>query len=199
MPREDKPSDPLAAGPPPDREFPWVSGLWASLRQYSFHSAFRIHALSLLPEAISEPEVSSTEEGTARLRTEVREAPAAETKELLRLLTDLATGLWRIRRKMAALGEGVSPEEMRKLNRYVESAWDMLAGAKVEVQDLTGEKYVDGMALKVIAFQPTEGVAGEVVDETIKPTVFYRDQLVQRGEVIVTTPSKPGADLRAEE
>jgi len=100
---------------------------------------------------------------------------------------------------MAALGENVSPEEMRKLNRYVESAWDLLAGAKVEVQDLVNEKYVDGMALKVVAFQPTEGFGARTIAETIKPSVLYRDHLIQQGEVIVATPSQPGADLRAEE
>lgn len=199
MAQENNSSDDAGGQMPLAQGLPWVSDLMASLRQFSFPSAFRIHALSLLPEAISEADGPSAAEGTARLRAEVREAPAAETKELLRLLTDLATGLWRIRRKIEALPENVPPEEMRRVRRHVQSAWDVLTSGKVEVQDLTGERYVDGMALRVIAFQPTEGVATQVIDETIKPTVFYRDRLIQRGEVIVATPSKPDADPRAEE
>jgi hypothetical protein len=111
-------------------------------------------------------------------------------KELLSLLTDVTTGLWRLKRKMAPPGQTEAPAELKRLYRYVESAWDTLASGKVEVRDPTGERYVDGMALKVIAFQPTEGTVEETIAETIKPSIFYRDQLVQRGEVIVATPPK---------
>ena len=191
MAQENNSSDDAGRQMPLAQGLPWIGGLMASLRQLGFSPAFRIAAALGAPEGISESENLSAEQPAEDLRAEVRRVPTAETKELLRLLTDLATGLWRIKRKIEALPENVPPDEMRKVRRHVQSAWDALTDGKVEVQDLTGEKYVDGMALKVIAFQPTEGVAGEVIDETIKPTVFYRDQLIQRGEVIVATPSKP--------
>lgn len=198
MAQENKSSDD-AAGPAPFAQLPWISGLVAGLRQLSFPSAFRIGAPSLSPEAICEPEGQSAEEGTAHPAATVREPPAAETKELLRLLTDLATGLWRIKRKLEMLPENVPPEEMRRLRRHVQSAWDVLSSGKVEVQDLTGEKYVDGMALKVIAFQPTEGVGARVIGETIRPSIRYRDCLIQRGEIIVAIPPESGAQLRQQE
>ena len=80
-------------------------------------------------------------------------------------------------------------EEVQRLGRYLESAWDRLAGSKIEVREHTGERYVTGMALRVIAFQPAPGISEETVSETIKPTVFYRDNLIQRGEVVVLTPA----------
>jgi hypothetical protein len=112
-----------------------------------------------------------------------------EVRKLLHVLADVTTGIWRMRRKMAGVGSGSEvPTELRAPLRHLESTWDILAGAGVEVGDPAGQKYVNGMALRVIAFQPTEGVQIETIDETIKPTVFYKKNLIQMGEVIVATP-----------
>jgi len=110
-----------------------------------------------------------------------------EVRKLLHVLADVTTGIWRMRRKMAGIGGDVS-KELRATMRHLESTWDVLAGAGIEVGDPAGEKYVNGMALRVIAFQPTEGVQIESIAETIKPTVLYKKNLIQMGEVIVATP-----------
>ena len=44
------------------------------------------------------------------------------------------------------------------------------------------------MSLKVLAFQPTPGLTRERIVETIKPTIYFADQTLQMGEVIVATP-----------
>ena len=64
--------------------------------------------------------------------------------------------------------------ELRVTLRHLESTWNVLADAGIEVGNLAGEKYVNGLALRVIAFQPTEGVQIETIAETIKPAIFYR-------------------------
>jgi len=48
------------------------------------------------------------------------------------------------------------------------------------------------MALRVIAFQPTAGITREIITETIKPTIYRNDTIVQIGEVIVAV-SEPAA------
>lgn len=114
----------------------------------------------------------------------------AEASALLALLSDLATGLWRIKRRIPREGNGEPPNEMRAVYRHAEAAEDALRASGVEVCDHTRKPYVTGMALKVIAFQPTAGVSTEYVDETVKPSIYFRDRLIQRGEVIVAVPSK---------
>jgi len=52
MAQENNSSDEAGGQMPLAQGLPWVSDLMASLRQFSFPSAFRIHALSSLPEAI---------------------------------------------------------------------------------------------------------------------------------------------------
>ncbi|MBK8976386.1 MAG: hypothetical protein IPM29_10690 [Planctomycetes bacterium] len=113
--------------------------------------------------------------------------------DVYRLLSDVATGIWRARRKMLPDGASEPPPELRSSWRHLESVWDALACHGVEVRDHTGERYVAGMALRVIAFQPTVGVQGERIIETIKPTVYCQDHLIQRGEVVVGT-AQGGAD-----
>jgi hypothetical protein len=114
-----------------------------------------------------------------------------EIHKVMALLADVATSIWRIKSKFSAVDIDGLPDEIKKACRHVESASDALASAEVEVHDHTKEKYVAGMALNVIAFQPSPSVHAEVIAETIKPSIFYRGKLIQRGDVIVETPEKP--------
>jgi hypothetical protein len=121
-------------------------------------------------------------------------APATlviDEAEYRRLLTDLATNLWRLKQKMLKPGTGEPLEEMRRAYRSFEAAWDTLLNAGVEVQEHTGSPFNSGLLLHVLAFQATPGLTQETVLETIRPSVYYRQQLIQPGEVIVGTPEAP--------
>jgi hypothetical protein len=84
-------------------------------------------------------------------------------------------------------------EEMRRAYRHVESIWDALVEAGIQIQDHTGMLFDSGMSLRVIEFQPTAGLGREQVLDTIKPSVYYDGQLIQMGEVIVGTPQAHSA------
>src|SRR5205823_4748853 len=101
---------------------------------------------------------------------------------------DVGTGLWRLRQKMVQPGTDRPLDEMRRAYRHLESIWDALVQAGVEILDHTGALFDSGMSLRVIAFQPTPGLGHEKVIETIKPTIYYAGQPIQVGEVIVETP-----------
>ncbi len=109
-------------------------------------------------------------------------------KERLAFLADIGTGLWRLRQKMVEPETDRPLEEMRRPFRHLESTWDVLIQAGLEIQDHTGLPYDSGMALKAVAFQPTAGVGREKICETIKPTIYYKSLQIQMGEVIVAVP-----------
>jgi hypothetical protein len=44
------------------------------------------------------------------------------------------------------------------------------------------------MPLTVITTQPTAGIAKERVIETIKPTIYWNETIIQTGEVVIATP-----------
>jgi hypothetical protein len=161
-----------------------------NLQQLRYKKAFRI-----LPPVWPQDLLKVIERGhEIKQQIETKPAQEAESKDLLLLVSDLATGLWRIDKKTASDHDDNDQDIMRSLRRHTESTLDALTTAKVEIRDHTGEKYVAGMALKVIAFQPTSSVKTEKIAETIKPSVFYKDQLIQRGEVIVEVPEMEQSD-----
>ena len=126
------------------------------------------------------------------------ELTTADTKELVMGIGNIATALWRVRTRLSQTEASELPNGLRNLPRHVDSAWDALRAAHVAVKDQTEEKYVPGMALEVIAFQPTAGLGTEVIQETIKPSVFFKDKLIQRGQVIVGTPMQNNSDIPKE-
>jgi hypothetical protein len=119
-------------------------------------------------------------------------AAAGADQEHTRFLAELGTCLWRLRESLARPRSGTPSEQMRWAYRHFESVWDVLMQAGVEVQDHTGALFDSGMALKVVAFQPTAGIERERVTETIRPSIYYKRGPIQMGEVIVATPEPPG-------
>ena len=83
---------------------------------------------------------------------------------------------------------GEAKEEMKRVYRHIEAIFDALKEIGFETIDPTGRPYDSGMALKVISFEQTPGLAEEEIKETIKPSVVWQGRLIQMGEVIVGTP-----------
>lgn len=111
-----------------------------------------------------------------------------ELTAAVRALATVATALWRIRVKLPVDDKGELPATLRHVPRHVQAAWDALMKAGLRIEDPTGKKYVPGMAVSVAAFQPKPGINTEMIEETLKPAIFYRDTLVQQADVIVATP-----------
>lgn len=113
------------------------------------------------------------------------------------LLADLATGLWRLRRRFADLAAGAPIEELRRPYRDVEALCERLREEQIEIQDHTGTDYDPTLSLRVAAFQPLPEIERDRIVETLKPTVYWRQVRIQVGEVIVgvrdgETPQPPG-------
>jgi hypothetical protein len=94
-----------------------------------------------------------------------------------------------MRNKMVQPGTDVPLPEVRGLYRHLESTWDALAGAGVEIQSHDGTAADPGLSLSVVAYQPTPGLDRDRVIETIRPTVYHHGRVIQQGEVIVGTPA----------
>jgi hypothetical protein len=107
------------------------------------------------------------------------------------LLADLATGLWRLRRRMLDPTKGEPLDVLRRALRDVDAMCDRLREEQVDIQDHTGALYDPTLSLRVAAFQPTPGLEQDRVLETLKPTVYWRQQRIQTGEVIVGIPAAP--------
>lgn len=121
------------------------------------------------------------------------EPPPATTRPVagtidVKTVATVATALWRARNKMLAPGSDRPPPELRVPYRHLETAWDALHDAGIEVQSHDGLASDPGLALSVVAYQPTAGLDCDRVVETIRPSVYLNGRPIQQGEVVVGTP-----------
>jgi hypothetical protein len=161
----------------------------AGVRQLLYPKEFRIAPLAWPDDLVSSLERLARSPAPVETAASGQE-DAASLKERVRMLADVGTGLWRLRQKMVRPGTSEPLDDMRRAYRHLESVWDTLAQSGLEIQDHTDTLFDSGLSLKVIAFQPTPGLGREMVIETIKPTIYYKGQSIQMGEVIVGTPER---------
>ncbi|MDI6763303.1 MAG: hypothetical protein QME83_09780 [Thermodesulfobacteriota bacterium] len=160
-----------------------VRRLLAHLKELTFPKEFRI-TFHPWPESI----INAIQNLSLSIQFHPLDEQLRGPKEHFHLLADLGTGLWRMRNKMVKPGTDQPFEEMRRVYRHLESTWDALTQAGIAIQDHTNTRYNPGLSLKVMIFQPTKGLDHEKVIETIKPTIYYKGQSIQMGEVIVGRP-----------
>jgi len=169
--------------------------IYAVFRQWRHPQEFRIGAEPWPDEALrvlaGVAADSSGSTGAVKPAAEADGEPAAEPAAqpdkggglTERSVADIATSIWRLRGRAAAL-----PGGMRSVTRHAESAWDALAQAGVEVRDHVNDPFDPGLALTVVAYQPTPGIDRDRVVEAIRPSIYLNDRLIQSAEVIVGTP-----------
>lgn len=124
------------------------------------------------------------------LSGEVRQVVRVIPPEVTAALALVATNAWRAMLKTVEPDTGQPREEMRRVHRHLEGIFNALEELGLKTVDPTGRPYDPGMALKVIGFEETPGLAREEIKETIKPSITWHERLVQMGEVIVGTPPR---------
>ncbi len=165
-------------------------------RQLKYPSEFRIDPAKLSEEDIEGlygllnelPNALNKEGSRINEDTEVQD----NSKQLLQLVADLATVFWRMQQKIDQLksADKIEDDNYRRFLRYYNNAQDILRNNDFEISDHTNESHTGGEAYKVVAYQPEEDFTEEKVIETIKPTIYFKDKISQRGEVIVGQPGE---------
>lgn len=113
-------------------------------------------------------------------------APAAIANESIDAgLCALATHVWRTKGKLVDPDNGEPKEETRRIYRHVEAALESFNQMGVTLTDWIGQPYDPGLPVKVLTFQPTEGITRDTVVEAVRPTVVWKERLLQLGEVVV--------------
>lgn len=136
------------------------------------------------------PDLSESLEGLVGLlrpNTSALMTKSKQEEELLDMAVDVGTLVWRIQQRLNAASE--LPAELRRVSRDLESTWDALTQKGIEIKDHTGQDYDSGMALRVVAAQPVAGLTRQQIVETLKPTIYHRDRIIQRGDVILGVPA----------
>lgn len=114
--------------------------------------------------------------------------PAAFAKEILAIVINV----WRLKLRLMdphskEHKEELGKEDVKKIVRYLESIDDSFKQLGIEVIDRTGESFDYGLPEKVVTAKPQEGISKELVLETLRPTIKWKNHIFP-GEVEIATP-----------
>lgn len=127
----------------------------------------------------------------------IEQPPAGQTPgpvdiALAKGLAAIATNLWRAKTKLAQLVVGEANEDVRRIQRHLDAIDRALKELGVTIRDHTGENYDEGQPMRVIASKPVDDLEKKRVSETLLPSIFWNDWLIQNGEIEIATPMPPG-------
>ncbi|MFC5212758.1 hypothetical protein [Streptomyces coerulescens] len=157
----------------------------AALGQLRHPPEFRV------PRPLLEP---AQAEWAAAVLAEVEAAEAlAEQARTLRgagtdALLGAAVGIWRALRKLDQGTGPLSAADLRQVRRQVHASRQALADDGLRIQEHDGQPFDSGQSLEVLVFQDEPELDREVVLETVRPSVYFRGERIQMGQVIVGRP-----------
>lgn len=85
--------------------------------------------------------------------------------------------------------EELKAQEIKKMNKALESIDETLGGLGIKLMDRLGEPFDAGLPDQVISEEPREGIFKEHIIRTIRPTIMWHQTMVQRGEIDIAVPT----------
>jgi len=108
-------------------------------------------------------------------------------RPLLDSLARIAMSAWTIRRKTR---QSVSDAESGSLSVHTDAIFDALRQTGVEIEEYPEQPYRPGLDVEILVFQPNASVEQDTITSTVRPAVLFQGQIIQRGQVIVSTPEE---------
>lgn len=116
--------------------------------------------------------------------------PGSESSRRIETLSMLVNGLaqaavesWRLERAISRL----CAADRSRIQPIADRLGAWLTQASVTIEEHTGQEYLDGMSLEVVATEPRPDLAEGTVTivETLKPSVYVFGQLIGHGQVVL--------------
>ena len=112
-----------------------------------------------------------------------------ETYDVSELVASLAIEIWRLQKRLSKCKDQL-PKDSQDIDSFVnqmQRVEDIFKKQQIEIRDHTGEEYTGGSSFKVIHIDEIEGLSGPAmqVTETVKPSIYFKGQIILNGEVIV--------------
>lgn len=134
----------------------------------------------------TEHQNNSSEVDTDKPRRQIETPP-----DNLKTLISIATNVWRAKTKILHPAGSEVRDDMRRVDRHIEAIYRNLAEVGIAIRDHTGDVYDEGQPMRVVASKPTPGLDKKHVSETLLPSIFWNNRLVQNGEIEIATADSP--------
>lgn len=100
------------------------------------------------------------------------------------LIASLSIELWRLEKRIDKVKSTIDTSITDQFQRIK----DMLGKQNIEICEHTGADYNDGMSVKVLHVDEVDNLppGNMKITETVKPSIYYKGQVISHGEVIVS-------------
>ena len=121
--------------------------------------------------------------GGCKLVSKENARDASEFILSMDLIASLSIELWRLEKRIDKAKDTVDSSITDQFQRIK----DILGKQDIEICEHTGSDYNDGMSVKLLHMEEVDNLLpGKMkVIETVKPSVYYKGQVILHGEVIV--------------
>ena len=116
--------------------------------------------------------------------------PPAIVKGLLAI----ANSYFRAKKKMLDPTTGEPHEAMARVYKDIDRICRNLEDIGFKIKDHTGDPYDDGQPMKVITSGPRPDATRKYVIETLLPTIYWNDRIIQHGEIEIAVPATPATN-----
>lgn len=117
-----------------------------------------------------------------------------DSESLERTMAVLATQAWRMGSRLidpasSEARETLESRDCRNLARAWEAIMDEIRAFGITIKDRTGEVYDEGLPEKVVHGESRADLTRPQIIETLKPTIFLEQKIIQLGDIIVGLPT----------
>jgi len=125
-----------------------------------------------------------------------RVTPSTEAKtDYFRVMVAVANHAWSARNEITDPRTGQFRQEMQAFGKHIDAMFQILAEFGIVAHDHTGQPYDEGQSLKVVESIPAPGLNQKLVTETVLPSIFWNNRVIQNGEVRIATPAPFGTTM----
>lgn len=121
--------------------------------------------------------------------------PTVETRQVEVVPPTISKGLvaiantyFRAKKKMLDPTTGEPHESMARVYKDIDRIGRQLMEMGFQIKDHTGDAYDDGQPMKVITSNPRPEATRKYVLETLTPTIYWNDRIIQHAEIEIVTP-----------
>ena len=104
-----------------------------------------------------------------------------ETKDLINLGIDV----WRMEQRLNKIMQTIPETSQNLLKNSVQKIKRYLDKNDIEIVDYTNQKFNEGRNLDILAVEKSSNILESIIKETKEPTILYKNQVVNKGKVII--------------
>lgn len=125
--------------------------------------------------------LSNNQKKSLRVKTQEISEVSIDKKDLINLGIDI----WRMKQRINKIIQNIPENSQDLLRNSLQKITRYLEKNDIEIIDYTNQKFNEGRNVDVLAVEKSSNILESIIKETKEPTILYKNQVVNKGKVIV--------------